>query len=85
MTDRVRACVALFGKRGVFAKKKKKKKNRGLPPLCPAIERETKAVLKKLEGAEFVGAGFPANEKVRQGKNDKLGTNKGGNYFGKKE
>ena len=28
-------CVALFGKRGVFAKKK----NRCLPPLCPAIER----------------------------------------------
>ena len=76
--------LLFFGKRGVFAKKK----NRCLPPLCPAIERvpgETRAVLKKLESAEFVGAGFPANEKVRQGKDNKLSTKKGGNYFGKKE
>ena len=81
----MRVCVALFGKRGVFAKKKKTGAYRHFAQRLKGCQAETRAVLKNLESAEFVGAGFPANEKVRQGKDNMLGTKKGGNYFGKKK
>ena len=66
-------------------KKKKTGAYRHFAQRLKGCQAETRAVLKNLESAEFVGAGFPANEKVRQGKDNMLGTKKGGNYFGKKK
>ena len=77
----------LFLESVVSSRKKKKKTGayRHFAQRLKGCQAETRAVLKNLESAEFVGAGFPANEKVRQGKDNMLGTKKGGNYFGKKK
>ena len=79
------ACVLLFLESVVSSRKKKTGAYRHFAQRLKGCQAETRAVLKNLESAEFVGAGFPANEKVRQGKDNMLGTKKGGNYFGKKK